>query len=258
MQAYNMNTRAPGSSPSPEPDTNSDEPPAHRFACLLELYEAQIGAAMREAESAVDTLVRSFTQVSDIARSLRESTRPDSVNATRQDALHPADLQTLDRQLESMGRQMNAAVVAFQFHDKLTQRLDHVRYSLLSLASFVDNNGQRPQHGQWEQLLATMRQLYRTEEERQIFRHMIEEGCQSARGHSTAAHGCTLQIVEQHDRESRHGADPDIAAFGAVGPASAPLALAPLPSENTVASTTSEASLAETIDAAVYGDIELF
>jgi len=258
MQAYDMNTRDPSSSPSREADTGPGWSAKHQFARLLELYEAQIGAAMRDAESAVDALVRSFTQVSDIARSLREATQVDSASAALQHPLIPADPQTLNQQLESMGRQMNAAVVAFQFHDKLTQRLDHVRYSLLSLASFVDNNTQHPQREQWEQLLVTMRQLYRTEEERQIFRHMIEEGWPSAEGHSAATRVCALQILEPHDRNGKCGAEPGMTAFAAVGPAIAPPARAALPEENIVAPTVSGPLPGETVDATAYGDIELF
>jgi hypothetical protein len=60
-------------------------------------------------------------------------------------------------------------VVAFQFYDKLSQRLGHVRYSLSTMALFIcdRSNSQRPEH--WEKLLHTLGRLYRTAEERAIF-----------------------------------------------------------------------------------------
>ena len=71
-------------------------------------------------------------------------------------------------------KQMGAAVMAFQFYDKLTQRLGHVRYSLSTLALFVCDRTQANQPDQWKRLLNTLRRLYRTEEERQIFQTIMD------------------------------------------------------------------------------------
>jgi hypothetical protein len=81
----------------------------------------------------------------------------------------------IDDQFAAITKQMGAAVMAFQFYDKLTQRLGHVRYSLSTLALFVCDRTQSTQPDQWKRLLNTLRRLYRTEEERQIFQ-MIMDG----------------------------------------------------------------------------------
>ena len=79
---------------------------------------------------------------------------------------------------------MSAAIVAFQFYDKLTQRLDHVRYSLSTLALFVCDRTQAGQRDQWRRLYTTLKRLYRTEEEKQIFNMMVEgASADAARDH---------------------------------------------------------------------------
>ena len=64
--------------------------------------------------------------------------------------------------------------MAFQFYDKLTQRLGHVRYSLSTLALFVCDRTKSTQPEQWKRLLNTLRRLYRTEEELQIFQTIMD------------------------------------------------------------------------------------
>jgi len=151
-----------------------DWSPEQQFVRLLELCEAQIGSAMRDAETAVETLLHAFNGVSETSRSMLAST--DALQGT----LDPQVIGELNRQFDAIRGQMNSAVIALQFHDKLTQRLDHVRHSLLRLAAFTCDGAQRSQRQQWDQLLATLRQLYRTEEERQIFKRLIEEEEDSA------------------------------------------------------------------------------
>jgi len=80
----------------------------------------------------------------------------------------------LQRQAAAIREQVSAAVVAFQFYDKLTQRLGHVRYSLSTLAMFVCDRAQTGQREQWQRLFGTLRRLYRTEEEREIFQLMVQ------------------------------------------------------------------------------------
>ena len=63
---------------------------------------------------------------------------------------------------------MGAAIVAFQFYDKLSQRLGHVRYSLSTLALFACNPAQQPRTV--ATALHSLRRLYRTEKNRKSFR----------------------------------------------------------------------------------------
>ena len=142
--------------------------PELQMANMLGLCEAQMDSALQESDQAVDALVAAFT-------GLAETTRV--MNALV--ANLPADVKErlgsdFDQHIATSSKQMGAAVVAFQFYDKLTQRLGHVRYSLSTLALFVCDRSQSAQPEQWKRLLNTLRRLYRTEEERQIFQTIID------------------------------------------------------------------------------------
>ena len=141
--------------------------PELQMANMLGLCEAQMESALQESDKAVDTLIQVFTSLVDATRAVSACTEklPPELKAS---------LATdIDSQVAAIAKQMGAAVMAFQFYDKLTQRLGHVRYSLSTLAMFVCDKSQTHQREQWERLFGTLRRLYRTEEEREIFQLMV-------------------------------------------------------------------------------------
>jgi hypothetical protein len=142
--------------------------PELQMANMLGLCEAQMESALQESDQAVDALIKAFTN-------LVEATR--SVSAFANDL--PPDLRDtiskdLDQKVAAISKQVGSAVMAFQFYDKLTQRLGHVRYSLSTLALFVCDRTKSTQPEQWKRLLNTLRRLYRTEEELQIFQTIMD------------------------------------------------------------------------------------
>lgn len=163
------------------PETSMPEPaegafsPELQLANLLGLCEAQMDSALQESDRAIDTLIKAFGSFAEMARSVSAmaASLPPEVKA----GVAP----DLDRQLATISQQMASAVMAFQFYDKLTQRLGHVRYSLSTLALFVCDRTQTQQPEQWTRLLNTMRRLYRTEEERQVF-NAIMDGMSASSG----------------------------------------------------------------------------
>lgn len=164
-----MAANAAESSATPAPPPQGSVAPEHQMANMLGLCEAQMDSALQESDLAVDTLIKAFTSLVDTTRSigvLTENLPPDIKSAVTRD---------LETQVAEISRQMASAVVAFQFYDKLTQRLGHVRYSLSTLAMFVCNRAQTEQPEQWRRLQTTLRRLYRTAEEREIFQMMMME-----------------------------------------------------------------------------------
>lgn len=163
-----MSTSPAKSTPAPAPTLERGEP-EHHLARTLGLCEAQMESALNDSDVAVDALVKAFTGLAESTRSITAMAQnmPPEVKALLGDGMQ--------QQAESIARQIASAVVAFQFYDKLTQRLGHVRYSLSTLALFVCDRTQAAEPDQWDRLLKTLRRLYRTEEERQIFQ-MIMDG----------------------------------------------------------------------------------
>jgi hypothetical protein len=148
--------------------------PEQQVARLLSLCEAQMESALSESDVAVEALVKSFAGLIEAGQALGSiSDKTPQTGAT-----------DLAAQLEALKKQTAAAVVAFQFYDKLTQRLGHVRYSLSALAMFVCDRAKAGEREQWRRMFATLRRLYRTEEERQLFRLMVEgASAEEAREH---------------------------------------------------------------------------
>jgi hypothetical protein len=138
--------------------------PQQQTARMLALCEAQMEAAIQDSDAAVDTLVAAFTDLMNAVRDLGGVSKTGSADSAQARALNE-----INNRCNELSRQVAAAVMAFQFYDKLSQRLGHVRYSLSTMALFIcdRSNSQRPEH--WEKLLSTLGRLYRTAEERAIF-----------------------------------------------------------------------------------------
>ena len=64
---------------------------------------------------------------------------------------------------------IHAAIMAFQFYDKLVQRLDHVCQSLGGLSSVVADQRRLYNPGEWVALQQQIRGKYTMEEERAMF-----------------------------------------------------------------------------------------
>ena len=142
--------------------------PERQVANMLELCSAQMESALQDSDQAVEALIKVFQSVAETSRTLND------IGAQLPPETGAAIKQALDQQLEALARQIGTAVVSFQFYDKLTQRLGHVRYSLSSLAQFVCDRAQSSEQDQWRRMLNALRRLYRTDEERRIFQMMTE------------------------------------------------------------------------------------
>jgi hypothetical protein len=149
--------------------------PEQQIARLLSLCEAQMESALSESDVAVEALVKSFAGLIEAGQAL---------GSLNEQAPADAGAADLAQRLDALKKQTAAAVVAFQFYDKLTQRLGHVRYSLSALAMFVCDREKTGEREQWRRMFATLRRLYRTEEERQLFKLMVEgASAEEAREH---------------------------------------------------------------------------
>jgi hypothetical protein len=147
----------------------ADWTPEQQIAHMLDLCEAQMESALCESDLAVDALIKAFSGLHESAQTMNAMAA--KLTAAQREALGATDL---DKQMQSIQKQMSSAIIAFQFYDKLTQRLGHVRYSLSTLALFVCDRAQTTQRDQWRRLFTTLKRLYRTEEEKQIFQMMVE------------------------------------------------------------------------------------
>ena len=155
--------------------------PEQETALLLELCEAQIDAALRDSGRSVEVLTNVFLQLIAAVDALSEMAKkvapPEHLRGTLPvpvDEKSNAATQITER-CGNLTEQIDSAVVAFQFYDKLTQRLDHVRHSLTTLALFVCDRERSHNGEQWNKLRSSLRRLYRTSEERKVFERIAGE-----------------------------------------------------------------------------------
>lgn len=160
------------SSPSVAPDLDWSQ--VSETVRMLDLAIAQISMAMHEGDDSVDSLTSSFTRmvssVNRIAEHAQEASASDAILA----------------QCEEVRSGMQHSIVAFQFYDRLSQRLDHVRDSLAQLGRLVSEPTRLYNPGEWHQLQDQIRSRYSLSGEQRMFDALlngatIEEALEAAR-----------------------------------------------------------------------------
>ncbi|WP_430462278.1 hypothetical protein ACQUQU_05665 [Thalassolituus sp. LLYu03] len=163
---------------------------------MLALAVAQIDTSLTEGSQSIDKLTGSFTAMADNTRRLLElaSSNSDSI---------PVEIGHLARDLQS---EIQQAVIAFQFYDRLTQRLEHVGSSLEEMGHLIADPSQRYLPAPWSLLQKQIKGNYTMEAERIMFEHIMA-------GHSVAE---ALEIYHHHftqHSEDDFGTDDDIELF---------------------------------------------
>ncbi|BBL70535.1 hypothetical protein [Methylogaea oryzae] len=132
---------------------------------LLQLAMGQIEAALTESHSSVAVLTESFTAMAGYIGALNDALA-DAAPVEQP----PDDLKNTAAQLTGM---VNQAIVAFQFYDKLTQRIGHVSESLDGLSALVGDQRRLFNPQEWASLQQAIRSKYTTAEEREMFDAVI-------------------------------------------------------------------------------------
>jgi hypothetical protein len=143
---------------------------------MLNLAVAQIGRAMNDGDESVGTLTNSFTTMAGNTSIIAEAGEklPDS---PEKDAILS--------HCQQVTSQMQSAIIAFQFYDKLTQQLNHAGDSLASLAELVSTPGSLYSPYEWRGLQEKIRSKYTNESDKKMFDAIlngatVEEALQQA------------------------------------------------------------------------------
>lgn len=136
---------------------------------MLNLAVAQIDESMNEGNSSVETLSTSFTSLatnlSDIQSSVIQMKDNEDDAGKLKVIIEGSSSTAIDK--------IQSAIIAFQFYDKLTQRLDHVSQSLGSLAALISDPNSLYSPLEWRSLQESIRSKYTMEEERKMFDQVI-------------------------------------------------------------------------------------
>lgn len=141
---------------------------------ILNLSIAQIELSITEGDHSVNTLIDSFTFMSNHIAGIQESSRLISEMSADMGAIHEHN-QSLLLQTGELAEKMQQAIMAFQFYDKLSQRLDHVSKGLTGLAEIVSNEMHVKNAEQWENYKVQVRRGTTMREEEELFELIFDQ-----------------------------------------------------------------------------------
>ena len=160
-------TNLPRGSTAGQPDLSWNQ--IRETVLMLELAAVQIESAMKDSNASVEVLTRSFTTMADYMQTIAATlqTLPDQGEA----GLAKQSLTGVSEHVASMVHQ---AIIAFQFYDKLAQRLSHVGLSLGELSNLVGDSHRLVNPGEWVALQQKIRAKYTTREEIAMFEAVMQ------------------------------------------------------------------------------------
>lgn len=138
---------------------------------MLTLAVSQVECTMVDGEKSINELTRSFTFIASQLKGLI-----DYHSEAENDAEPDSDSKTLAQfklSTEEIHKQVMNAIVSFQFYDRLSQRLDHVKRDLSWLSRLVSDPSQLYNPSAWSKLQEDIMSNYTMEEERIMFQHIM-------------------------------------------------------------------------------------
>lgn len=136
---------------------------------MLHLSMAQIELAMNDSTSSVSELTDSFTSISGSLSAIQEVAQllPNTPK------VKPAKAE-IENLISDAGSKMTQAIVAFQFYDRLSQRLSQVCRTLDDLGVLVNDPARLYNPYSWVALQQKIRSKYVTEDDKHMFDTLME------------------------------------------------------------------------------------
>lgn len=132
---------------------------------MLNLAVAQISGAMQDGDESVNVLTDSFTtmmgRVNDMAEAANKLPQGEEQDV-------------IQNHCASMGGQMQNAVMAFQFYDKLSQRLNHLSNSLASFSELMASPQMIHDPDAWHLLQEDIKAKYTMETDKAMFDAILD------------------------------------------------------------------------------------
>jgi hypothetical protein len=138
---------------------------------MMELAVAQVEAAMTDSSASVDSLTGTFTTMASTIRLMEDRitglTGDQATEEVRSELLGAAG---------HVGGMVRHAIIAFQFYDRLSQRLSHVSNGLAWLAEVVGDPQRTATVDSWLDLKQRIRARYSMPEENEMFDAVLVRG----------------------------------------------------------------------------------
>lgn len=150
-----------------EPDWSQER----EIVRMIQLAVAQIEMALQEGDESLDTLSQFFSSMAGSVNNISKV-----MAGLEEDADLKSLKETMLEDCELVKSRMNTVIMAFQFYDRLSQRLGHVSGGLDSLARLVGTSKQFYSPNAFRDLRERMNTECSLEEEQELFR-ALRDGC---------------------------------------------------------------------------------
>lgn len=157
-----MPSKKIGASTAHQPDLNWSQ--IRETILMMGVAIGQIEHAMTEGHDSVGTLAESFANMFHKLNAIR-----DTAKALPPEVLNTEAGQTILSNSIDAARSTDNAIIAFQFYDRMSQRLQHVCDSVDALAALVSDSSRLYNPAEWVNLQTQIRSKYTMEEERLMF-----------------------------------------------------------------------------------------
>jgi 6-pyruvoyl-tetrahydropterin synthase len=136
----------------------------------LNLSIAQIDLSMTEGSYSIDTLIDTFNFMREGLDRLNHSVLNDEIQDVAELKLR------LLQESQVLSEKVTASIVAFQFYDKLSQRLQHVSKSLSSLSDIISHEERTVDEAKWNSFLEKMAKYATMREEYELYELIFTQG----------------------------------------------------------------------------------
>ena len=170
----------------------------------LNLSIAQIDLSMTEGSYSIDTLIDTFNFMREGLDRLNHSVLNDEVEDI-------AELKArLLQESQVLSEKVTASIVAFQFYDKLSQRLQHVSKSLSSLSDIISHEDRTVDEATWNRFLEKMAKYAAMREEYEVYELIFTKGMTSEQAIEVMKDRMRARMEE---RKNQPAEDDDIELF---------------------------------------------
>ena len=138
---------------------------------MLYLAICQIEATLKDSNKSVMTLTESFAALanhtSDVSTQIQALKEPEELESFKKDISETAtELQT----------NIGSSIQAFQFYDRVCQRLDHVTCSLEHVTELLESDERLKQQAEWRKVQEEIKSSYTMEAEHLMFEFIMRGG----------------------------------------------------------------------------------
>lgn len=135
---------------------------------MLYLAVCQIENSISESNLSVDKLTSSFTELA------QHSMEVDNLVLGLERADQLQDFKNrISHTTQEIQQKVNQAITAFQFYDRISQRLDHVASSLQQTSELMQNKDNLNSQDAWKHVQEKVKNSYSMEAERIMFEHIM-------------------------------------------------------------------------------------